>query len=508
MKRLSLAIFIVLLLLVNSYVFAQERSLFEQTIPPLLPSGLIKGKVTDTMTPRANNLDSAIVIARNELLLGLVAKTVTTDSTGNYEITNLPAGEYLVTVTKSGYDESTDYVTVTPGGESFHDVRLYKKDTLMSYFWKLGPLRWPLLSLSLLLLLAALVTVVYIIYYIHRLNKSKSKVGQGFMSRVVEALQKQDIMGTISICDEIGGFARILKAGLLRYTELSGVGGIAGEGIQHAIWKESVREAMGKAGDEAKRELKFHWSLVAIAFAAIGGMALLYGLFGTVTGAIRALTIIALKGTGDLQLLAGGISEASLTSIIGLAIAIPSVSLCLIAFVIHKILDKDINAFISRIQRDFAEVVITGQTGIAEVTVFAGFWRRFLALLIDNFVLTIFTPVSLAGTLTSMAAVATKGIKPGLAVNVGIIFTWLLTWLYYALMESSFNQATFGKMAVGIAVTDLNGEKLSFSKATGRYFSKIVSVLILMFGFIMAGVTRKKQALHDIMAGSLVVRRK
>ncbi len=74
-------------------------------------------------------------------------------------------------------------------------------------------------------------------------------------------------------------------------------------------------------------------------------------------------------------------------------------------------------------------------------------------------------------------------------------------------MESSPQQATLGKMALGLKVTDLRGEPISFGKATGRYFGKFVSELILYVGFMMAGWTEKKQALHDIMAGTLVVKK-
>ena len=83
---------------------------------------------------------------------------------------------------------------------------------------------------------------------------------------------------------------------------------------------------------------------------------------------------------------------------------------------------------------------------------------------------------------------------------------FLLTWLYYAIMESSSKQATVGKMALGIVVTDLNGKRVSFGRATGRHFGKILSGLILGFGFIMAAFTEKGQALHDIIAGCLVLR--
>jgi uncharacterized RDD family membrane protein YckC len=80
-------------------------------------------------------------------------------------------------------------------------------------------------------------------------------------------------------------------------------------------------------------------------------------------------------------------------------------------------------------------------------------------------------------------------------------------WLYYALMESSRFQGTLGKMAVQIKVTDLEGNRISFGRATGRYFGKIVSGLTLLVGYIMVAFTRQKQGLHDIMAGCLVVRK-
>ncbi|MGB6469852.1 MAG: RDD family protein, partial [Candidatus Acidiferrales bacterium] len=68
-------------------------------------------------------------------------------------------------------------------------------------------------------------------------------------------------------------------------------------------------------------------------------------------------------------------------------------------------------------------------------------------------------------------------------------------------------QGTLGKRALGLLVTDLEGRRVSFGRASGRYFGKIVSALILMIGFIMAGFTEKKQALHDMLAGCLVLRK-
>jgi uncharacterized RDD family membrane protein YckC len=83
----------------------------------------------------------------------------------------------------------------------------------------------------------------------------------------------------------------------------------------------------------------------------------------------------------------------------------------------------------------------------------------------------------------------------------------VLNWLYYALLESSTWQATLGKKALGLEVTDVEGRRISFGRASGRFFAKIISALILFIGFIMAGFTEKKQALHDIIAGTLVIRK-
>jgi uncharacterized RDD family membrane protein YckC len=81
-------------------------------------------------------------------------------------------------------------------------------------------------------------------------------------------------------------------------------------------------------------------------------------------------------------------------------------------------------------------------------------------------------------------------------------------WIYNASMESSIHQGTLGKMALGLIVTDSQGRPIGFGHATGRYFAKIITGLIpLGIGYAMAGFTEKKQALHDMIAGCLVLRR-
>lgn len=122
-------------------------------------NGLIKGKVTDTATPRPNNLADALVAITGDMLLVDEGKTGRTDQAGNYEIINLPTiGEYVVTTSKAGYDDSTEYVTVTAGGQSFHDVRLYKTDTPATHFWNMGPMRW-------VLILCLLLVITYAVRY-------------------------------------------------------------------------------------------------------------------------------------------------------------------------------------------------------------------------------------------------------------------------------------------------------------------------------------------------------
>ncbi len=80
-------------------------------------------------------------------------------------------------------------------------------------------------------------------------------------------------------------------------------------------------------------------------------------------------------------------------------------------------------------------------------------------------------------------------------------------WLYFALMESSPKQATLGKMALRLIVTDLNGERVTFGRASGRYWGMILSAFTLGIGFFMCGWTQKRQCLHDILSGCLVLKK-
>ncbi len=88
-----------------------------------------------------------------------------------------------------------------------------------------------------------------------------------------------------------------------------------------------------------------------------------------------------------------------------------------------------------------------------------------------------------------------------------IIAIFVLQILYFSYFESSAKQATFGKQIVGIYVTDMNGERISFANALGRFFAKILSGMIMYIGYIMILFTEKNQGLHDMIASTLVMQR-
>ena len=137
---------------------------------------------------------------------------------------------------------------------------------------------------------------------------------------------------------------------------------------------------------------------------------------------------------------------------------------------------------------------------------YAGFWRRLLALAIDGVLIGIVQTVIMIVFGNIMAGGTSEDAMGGAALGMFLLI-FVGQWLYFAFMESSAKQGTLGKMMIGVVVTDTDGNRISFGRATGRYFGKIVSSIILMLGFIMAAATERKQALHDIMAGCLVIRK-
>lgn len=153
----------------------------------------------------------------------------------------------------------------------------------------------------------------------------------------------------------------------------------------------------------------------------------------------------------------------------------------------------------------------------------AGFWLRFIAYIIDYIIIWVvqafiaipilaavgITFVQNADNLESMSESDMMGMIMGAvaAASATALLTTILVVLYFTLMESSKYQATVGKLALGLIVTDESGGKLDFVKALIRNLCKIISSMILMIGYIMVGFTEKKQGLHDIIAKTLVVKK-
>lgn len=137
-------------------------------------------------------------------------------------------------------------------------------------------------------------------------------------------------------------------------------------------------------------------------------------------------------------------------------------------------------------------------------TRYVGFWLRVLASIIDTLIL---GPVYWGLLFALDRLPATPNLSWGAGVVIWVYIPgMILGWLYSAGFESSKSGATIGKMAIGARVVDLNGNRLSFLHATGRYFGKILSGLPVCLGYLVAAFSARKQALHDVLAGTLVVR--
>jgi uncharacterized RDD family membrane protein YckC len=156
-------------------------------------------------------------------------------------------------------------------------------------------------------------------------------------------------------------------------------------------------------------------------------------------------------------------------------------------------------------------------------TSYAGFWLRFVAYVIDYIIIWvvqsfIFVPIlgifgfsfasqlNNADALTDAEAIGLVGSMMAM-MGATMFLSLAISLLYWTLLESSKMQATVGKLALGLKVTDENGNKLDFVKALVRNLCKIISGMILCIGYIMAGFTDKKQGLHDMIAKTLVVRK-
>ena len=138
---------------------------------------------------------------------------------------------------------------------------------------------------------------------------------------------------------------------------------------------------------------------------------------------------------------------------------------------------------------------------------YAGFWKRFAAYFID---LVVLLPIIIV---TSSRLIYYLTLEPpdkniDILIITNFLISLLASWIYHSALESSKYQGSFGKVSLGIIVTDLNGDRISFYRATGRHFGKILSKLICYLGILMIAFTEKKQGLHDIMSKCIVINKK
>ncbi|HTR48174.1 MAG TPA: RDD family protein [Verrucomicrobiae bacterium] len=144
--------------------------------------------------------------------------------------------------------------------------------------------------------------------------------------------------------------------------------------------------------------------------------------------------------------------------------------------------------------------------------VYAGFWIRAAAYLLDSVLLAAaLTPFLLPIVRNNHADSSLQQMLQfyGSWTRQSIAFTLLIhltEWLYSATMESSAWQATVGKRIFGLRVADAEGRRLTFLRATARHFGKYLSSFLFL-GFILVGFTEKRQGLHDLIAGTFVLKR-
>jgi uncharacterized RDD family membrane protein YckC len=165
---------------------------------------------------------------------------------------------------------------------------------------------------------------------------------------------------------------------------------------------------------------------------------------------------------------------------------------------------------------------IPGTARVSAALPYAGFWVRSVASFVDGLILGIPFWIVVTVLIFMFGGIGMMmhrhPVDPrGAAALVAPIFMFfflgmlgfvIVQWLYFAGMESSGRQATFGKSVMSLRVTNYDGQRISFGHATGRFFAKLISGLIPFgIGYLMAGFTEKKQALHDLIAGTLVLRK-
>lgn len=150
---------------------------------------------------------------------------------------------------------------------------------------------------------------------------------------------------------------------------------------------------------------------------------------------------------------------------------------------------------------------------VAGMLEYAGFWRRFWAFCLDSIVVALLMiPIRMIVAVPVISNAFNEDMTPESIFSMmaagaaGAFFGVLLQWIYFAFMESSAKQGTLGKIALGIQVAGLDGRRVSFARATGRYFARMITALTLGIGYLIQPFTARRQTLHDMISGTVVVR--
>ena len=190
MKRLSLILTIAILTAMGSVsAVAQEAEVASG-------GGTIRGQIEDT-TAQQNRIADVEVIVKD---ISGEEWTATTDEHGEYEITNLPTGRYLISIYRDGYgSREGKAVNVVAGGDRYFPLKMTKKDTIVTFFQKMGFVFWPLA-------LCSITALTFIIERFFTFARARSKIGaEQFMASITDSLRNENIMEAVSTCEDAGG---------------------------------------------------------------------------------------------------------------------------------------------------------------------------------------------------------------------------------------------------------------------------------------------------------------
>jgi len=125
---------------------------------------------------------------------------------------------------------------------------------------------------------------------------------------------------------------------------------------------------------------------------------------------------------------------------------------------------------------------------LSKKQIYAGFWQRFLAGIIDSVILIVIEVILIFIPI------------------IGWILSLFVTWLYFAIQHSSTKQATFGMRALDIKITNENHGKIGFWRATGNFYLTVISALLVFIGFLMIAFTSRKQGFHNLISRTLCIK--